>query len=134
MVMAAQLSHLGTCSRRKVGAIFLDSRFRVLSTGYNGTPYGLIHCTGQCAGELSTTGKDLDKCEAVHAEQNALLQCSNVDNILYVMVTVSPCMHCTKLLLNTGCKHIYSYEIYDTAAAAYWRESGRTLTQVKLYD
>ena len=103
--MALLVSERGTCVRRKVGCILVNKKNHVLATGYNGNPSGFSHCLDNpCKGANSTSGKDLDKCEAIHAEQNALLQCKDVYDIHTVYCTVSPCIHCVKLLLNTSAK------------------------------
>ncbi len=111
--MALFVSERGTCVRRKVGCILVNKKNHVLATGYNGNPSGFSHCLDNpCKGANSTSGKDLDKCEAIHAEQNALLQCKDVYDIDTVYCTVSPCIHCVKLLLNTSAKKIVFGEKY----------------------
>ena len=111
--MALLVSERGTCVRRKVGCILVNKKNHVLATGYNGNPSGFSHCLDKpCKGANSTSGKDLDKCEAIHAEQNALLQCKDVYDIDTVYCTVSPCIHCVKLLLNTSAKKIVFGEKY----------------------
>jgi len=111
--MALLVSERGTCVRRKVGCILVNKKNHVLATGYNGNPSGFSHCLDNpCKGANSKSGKDLDKCEAIHAEQNALLQCKDVYDIDTVYCTVSPCIHCVKLLLNTSAKKIVFGEKY----------------------
>ena len=66
--MALLVSERGTCVRRKVGCILVNKKNHVLATGYNGNPSGFSHCLDNpCKGANSTSGKDLDKCEAIHA-------------------------------------------------------------------
>lgn len=122
----------GTCGRRKVGAILLDGRGHVLSTGYNGPAAGLPHCgvekeDDRCPGLGLPSGSGLDLCHAIHAEQNALLQCPNVYLIETCVVTVSPCITCTKLLLNTSCTRIVFADPYshDSLAQDLWTKAGR---------
>lgn len=104
----------GTCVRRQVGCILVDERGHVLSTGYNGPPAGMEHCIDSpCDGATCPPGEGLDKCEAVHAEQNALLQCPDVYKIHTAYVTTSPCIHCVKLLMNTSCQRIVFLEKYS---------------------
>jgi dCMP deaminase len=113
----------GTCFRRKVGCVMVNHRGHVLSTGYNGKAAGSKHCLDTpCAGADLPSGTGLDLCEAIHAEQNALLQCSDVYEIRACYVTVSPCVHCVKLLLNTGCRRIVFLEEYshNEMAKALW--------------
>lgn len=125
-----------TCLRRQVGCVLLNKRNHILATGYNGVAAGLPHCndveytTGRhpfaCSGAESPSGTNLDGCEAIHAEQNALLQCRDVYEIQSCYVTCSPCMTCTKLLLNTSCENIYFMQDYThTEAMELWTKAGR---------
>jgi deoxycytidylate deaminase len=80
-----------------------------------------------CAGARSKSGVSLDACEAIHAEQNALLQCPNVYAIETCYVTVSPCVTCIKLLLNTSCHRVVFRAPYahDEASSRLWLGAGR---------
>lgn len=79
-----------------------------------------------CDGAFSPSGTNLDGCEAIHAEQNALLQCHDVREIHTIYCTASPCMTCTKLLLNTGCQRVVFVEEYPhPAAKELWEGAGR---------
>lgn len=70
-----------------------------------------------CPGAHAASGTNLDGCGAIHAEQNAIMQCGNVDTIYTAYVTASPCLTCTKLLMNTGCKRIVYLEEYPHGTA-----------------
>lgn len=108
MDLAEATKKLSTCRRRKVACVLADAQHRVLAVGYNGVPQGSEHCTDHpCAGALQPSGEGLDKCEATHAEQNALIQCKDIDAIKYIYCTTSPCMSCLKLFMNTPATHIY---------------------------
>lgn len=135
-----------TCLRRQVGCVLVNSRNHILATGYNGRAAGLRHCNEPrdfsaslngtinivvgaprdypyaCAGAAAASGTDLNSCEAIHAEQNALLQCRNPWEIVACYVTVSPCVTCVKLLMNTSCRAIYFREAYahDEPARKLW--------------
>jgi dCMP deaminase len=111
-----------------------DEHFRVLATGVNGVPAGAPHCNEdyRCTGASAPSGVSLELCKAIHAEQNALMQCADVTKIVYAFVTVSPCIHCMKMLLNTSCRSIYSGAIYDKEAANMWTEAGRKIVMVEL--
>ena len=130
--MALLVSERGTCARRKVGSIFVNKRNHVIATGYNGNPSGFPHCTDKpCAGANSLPGTDLDKCEAIHAEQNALLQCKDVYDIDRVYTTLEPCIHCVKLLLNTSTQQIiYGEKYVHDLARNLWESSGRGYTYI----
>ena len=125
--MALLVAERGTCVRRKVGSVFVNKKNHVIATGYNGNPSGFIHCIDKpCSGANSKSGTDLDKCEAIHAEQNALLQCKDVHEIDRIYCTLSPCIHCIKLLLNTSTKHIIFCEEYiQRDAKKLWILGGR---------
>lgn len=72
------------------------------------------------------SGTGLDDCQAIHAEQNALLQCRNVYEVEVAYVTTSPCVTCVKLLLNTSCQRIVFVEEYPHAQSGQiWTQAGR---------
>lgn len=141
MEVALCTARRSTCLRRAVGCVLLNDRGHVLATGYNGVAAGLPHCnqevpaTGEyphaCDGAHSASGTNLDGCQAIHAEQNALLQCRDVYGIAECICTTAPCMTCTKLLLNTGCQIITYLEDYPHAEAArkLWVSAGRVWRQ-----
>ena len=136
-----------TCLRRLVGCVLLDARGQVLATGYNGVASGQAHCNliqaddgswpHACPGAKAATGTQLEVCQAIHAEQNALLQCSDVQAIAGCFVTASPCLHCVKMLLNTSCRVIVFRERYKShhdTAMAWWEASRGQGTWVQLEE
>ncbi len=127
--LALLVSRRSTCARRSVGCVLISHRGHILGTGYNGVPRGHTHCTDvRCPGASLPSGTGLDVCEAIHAEQNALLQCKDVEQIDTAYVTAMPCMTCTKLLLNTSCKRIVYVEPYPhDAAKQLWIKNGRII-------
>lgn len=138
MEVAIVTSYRATCIRRKVGCVFLNKLGHIIATGYNGVAAGTPHCNETtmdiylhphivCSGRNSQSGTNLDGCQAIHAEQNALLQCSNVQEIDIAYITTSPCMTCVKMLLNTGCTTIVYHEEYQhTDARQLWESVGRS--------
>jgi len=110
-----QLAHLvkrrSTCLRRQVGAVLVRDR-RILATGYNGAPSGIVHCevTGCLRQKLKVpSGQRHELCRGLHAEQNVIIQCalhgvSTKGATLYV--TVTPCIICAKMIINAGIKEI----------------------------
>ncbi len=147
--MANVVARRSTCLRRAVGCVLVDKRGRVLSTGYNGVARGAAHCNAYvqlksgarvhpyaCSGAGAPSGTNLDACDAIHAEQNALLQCRDVDKIYSCYTTVSPCISCTKLLLATGCHELVFRERYASAvmteASRLWVSTGRVERYLKL--
>ncbi len=124
MAIAKLVSTRATCPRRWVGCVLINKRGHILATGYNGVPAGVPHCTGTpCPGVADHTS--LDACEAVHAEQNALLQCRDVHEIEVAYITIPPCVPCMKLLMNTSCQRIVHLEDYSKAEPERWRALGR---------
>lgn len=105
--MAQLVATRGTCARRQVGCVLVSSRGHVIATGYNGPPAGRAHCVDSpCPAALAEPGTRLDECFAIHAEQNALLQCHDVYAIETAYITVAPCATCLKLFLNTSCRRL----------------------------
>lgn len=144
LALAVVTAQRSTCLRRSVGCVLLNAQGQVLATGYNGVPAGWPHCneptSGKndkipvyehaCAGAAAASGQDLDSCSAIHAEQNALLQCPDVGLIEACYVTTSPCVTCVKLLLNTGCRRIVFVEEYpQPLAKQLWAQAGRSWEQ-----
>ena len=110
-----------TCVRRAVGCVLVDKRNRVLATGYNGVASGRPHCIdAPCPGAGFRLGAGLELCEAIHAEQNALLQCRNTDAVYAAYCTTAPCIHCVKLLSNTQCQEIIYIQAYDSSRSNMW--------------
>ena len=119
--IAYLIASRGTCRRRRVGCVLTDEKNRILATGYNGVERKVNHCESECPGLGKKSGEDLNLCRAIHAEQNALTQCSNTDAIHSCYTTVSPCDSCIKLLLSTGCQVIiYPEEYREGKDLAHW--------------
>lgn len=126
-----------TCPRRQVGAIIVDFNGKVLATGYNGVPRDYPHCrdTGAlydkaCPGWADKSG-DSSRCYAVHAEANAILQCSDLKAAYTIYCSTQPCFECCKLIGNTNItivKYIESYP--DTRGIEMLRIINRTVIQM----
>jgi len=118
MEVAELVSKRSTCLRRSTGAIIVNEK-RILATGYNGPPQGLLHCDelGGCLRERLSipSGERHELCRAVHAEQNAIIQAAklgiNIDGAT-LYVTNYPCFICAKMLINAGIKKIVYKEGY----------------------
>ncbi|PWN22809.1 hypothetical protein BCV69DRAFT_266230 [Microstroma glucosiphilum] len=99
------------CMKRRVGAVLVRNN-RVLSTGYNGTPRGLVNCNeGGCprCNASATLGTKLDECLCLHAEENALLECGRErggaeGTVLYC--NTCPCLRCAVKIVQTGVKEV----------------------------
>ena len=110
-----------TCLRRSVGAILVDAAGHILATGYNGPPAGFTYCTHEtpCPGINDLPG-DSRRCLAVHAEQNALLQCLRLDLAHTLYVSCCPCFTCAKMVLNTNLQRV-------VAVVPYAKDGGQDL-------
>lgn len=94
------------CQRRKVGAILVSGQM-IISDGYNGTPAGLENV---CEDD---TGKT--KPYVLHAEANAITKVARSNNssqgaTLYV--TASPCIECSKLIIQAGITRVVYQDEY----------------------
>lgn len=136
MKIAFTIATRSTCLSRQVGCICVDRKSkRILATGYNGAPKGLTHCidTGKCHRKDSESGSNLQDCIAVHAEMNVIVQAAssgvNLEGgILYC--TTFPCIHCAKLIINTGISKLYYVEDYPSIAKDLFRSAGIEMIQM----
>jgi dCMP deaminase len=113
-----------TCPRRAVGCVLFDRDGFPIGAGFNGVPSGAPHCTEHpCPGANLPSGTGLSTCEAIHAEANALIRCTDVRAVHTCYVTTSPCVDCVKLLMGTGCRRIvFAQEYSHPAARERWVE------------
>ncbi len=124
MRMAETAAERSTCLRRKVGAVLVKDN-HIISTGYNGSPVGIPNCcdVGTCmrTSKGIPSGTNLDIDYAVHAEQNAIIQCAvhgNTTPGATMYVTHQPCIECTRMIINAGIKCIVYKEDYPNAEFA----------------
>lgn len=94
------------CRRRQVGAIIVKDSM-IISDGFNGTPSGFENI---CEDESGVT-----KPYVLHAEANAITKVARSNNssegaTLYV--TASPCMECSKLIIQAGIRRVVFNELY----------------------
>jgi dCMP deaminase len=94
------------CNRRKVGALLVKDKM-IISDGYNGTPSGFEN---ECEDEENKT-----KSYVLHAEANAITKVAKSGNnslgaTLYV--TSSPCLECSKLIIQAGISRVVFTENY----------------------
>jgi dCMP deaminase len=129
MKIALDVSERATCIRRKVGAVIVKDK-RILSTGYNGAPAGVTHCTKEtCLRTINNvpSGERHELCRGLHAEQNAIIQAAlhgvSINNAS-IYITNQPCSICTKMLINSGIKKfIYKEPYNDTLAVEMIKEA-----------
>ena len=119
---AEVFAYRSTCLKRKYGAVIVKDDV-VISTGYNGSPRGKENCCD--IGECPRIKKDMHQgegyaiCKAVHAEANALLNCSREQTIgadLYLtgvnpedssIHMAKPCPLCARMIIQAGIKNVY---------------------------
>ena len=123
MGIAEVAARRSNCVKRRVGAVIVSDR-RVLSTGYNGTPRGARNCNeGGCprCNNLAPSGSALEECLCSHAEENALTQAAyhgvSVRGAT-IYTTFSPCLQCTKMIVNAGIAEVVYKARYTIAARA----------------
>jgi dCMP deaminase len=117
MNIAKEIGTRSNCMKRQVGAVIVRDK-RIVSTGYNGTPRGVRNCNeGGCkrCNSFADSGTRLDECICSHAEENAIVQAayhgiSIRDGTLYT--TYSPCLNCTKMILNAGLVEVVYNDAY----------------------
>ncbi len=111
MELAQVVKKRSNCLRAQYGALIVKD-YRIITTGYNGTPHGVKNCSdGGCVrclrrenGEIQTHEYQ-ESCICIHAEQNAIIQASYLGvstkgGTMYS--TISPCSSCAKLIINAG--------------------------------
>jgi len=104
--MAAVWAKNSYCKRRQVGALIVKDNM-IISDGYNGTPSGFENV---CEDENGVT-----KPYVLHAEANAISKVAKSGNssreaTLYV--TASPCIECSKLIIQAGIKRVVYRDEY----------------------
>lgn len=130
--------HGANCYGSKIGAVLVLGD-RVISTGYNGTPAGMLNCidggclrckdryleklgqTSKMSDPSHTAGAALDRCICVHAEQNALLAAARFGTRVEgatLYTTLSPCFGCLKESIQAGVARI----VYETKYQANYSE------------
>jgi len=122
MMIASDVASRSTCIRRNVGAVIVKNK-RILTTGYNGPPTGVTHCTEENC--LRTkynvpSGERHELCRGLHAEQNAIIQAAShgvpIEGAI-IYVTHQPCSICTKMLINSGIKTFVFQSPYNDPLA-----------------
>lgn len=136
MEIADLVATRATCVRRRVGAILVKDK-RILCSGYNGAPSGVVHCdqTGCLRERLNVpSGEKHELCRGVHAEQNVIIQaaCHGVSVMgATLYCTHQPCSICAKMIINAGIiRVIFRAPYNDTMAADMFEQAGVQVTRV----
>jgi dCMP deaminase len=111
-------SERGNCDRGRAGAIIVVEN-NIVATGYAGAPSGCKTCD-EIGHEFRKTtkpdGSTSQHCvRTTHAEMNAIAQAakrgaSTRNGTIYCKMT--PCLDCTKLLINAGITRVVAYRHY----------------------
>ena len=149
--------------RNKVGALIVKDGM-IISDGYNGTPSGfdntceievkcdLIQEPDDFQGlnieaECNSHHGDCSKCphhylvtkpEVLHAEANAITKVAKSTNssegsTLYV--TLSPCLECAKLIIQSGIKRVvYNEQYRDISGLELLKKAGIEVEQIQNLD
>lgn len=123
--IALAVSKRSPCLKRHYGCVIVKDNI-IIATGYNGTPRGEVNCCdiGECKRNDAERYSGYEKCNAVHAEQNALiaasrdrligstvyLACEEAEDIFGDKIDVAwvedknplPCNICSNMLKNAG--------------------------------
>lgn len=94
------------CVRRKVGALLVKDKM-IISDGYNGTPSGFENCCENSDNETYPY--------VLHAEANAITKVAKSNNSSYgatLYITCSPCLECSKLIIQAGIVRVVYAEQY----------------------
>lgn len=106
MKMARTWAENSYCVRRQVGALMVKENM-IISDGFNGTPSGFENI---CEDE-----NNVSKPYVLHAEANAITKIArsnNSSNGATIYITASPCMECSKLIIQSGIKRVVYGEKY----------------------
>ena len=115
------------CVRRQVGALIVKDKM-IISDGYNGTPSGFENV---CEDEAGKT-----KPYVLHAEANAITKVAKSANncdgaTLYI--TASPCIECSKLIIQAGIKRVvYCDDYHSDDGLALLRRVGIEIVKVEV--
>jgi dCMP deaminase len=153
MDVAERTSKLSSAIRRQVGAVIVKDN-RILSYGYNGMPTGWTneceykdYMSGDAGGwlnpdeiyerwpfeeyskeyESNRRYKLVTKDEVLHAESNAIAKVSGSTESsegATLFVTTAPCIHCAKMIFQSGIKSVFYRDTYRDDAGIEFLEKG----------
>jgi dCMP deaminase len=117
MRMAEELAKRSTCARNQVGSVIATGDLtQVLGIGYNGNARGLPNCC-----DTSEAGR----CGCLHSEANALIKAGAQTPGKAMFVTVSPCVMCAKMIINSNVGRLYYRTAYrDLSGVDVLRQGG----------
>ncbi len=130
--VAMLVSERATCPRMHCGCVLVKDK-QILSTGYNGSIPGDDHC--EDAGCIVV---DNHCVRTIHAEMNAILQCSQhgISTMgATAYVTNMPCTNCSKALITAGIKEVVIFSDYhDTLAEKFFAKAKVKIKRLAIPD
>jgi dCMP deaminase len=128
--VAMLVSERATCPRMHCGCVLVKEK-QILSTGYNGSIPGDGHCEDD-----GCIIVDNHCIRTIHAEMNAILQCSShgistQGSTAYI--TNMPCTNCAKALITAGIKEIVIFSDYhDTLAEEFFKKANVNIKRLSI--
>lgn len=113
MKMTYPLAELSYAVRSKVGCVIVSPNGQIVSQGYNGMPCSMPN---KCE-YLDNDGNMKTNAEVLHAESNAISKCakfSSSTDEATMYVSLSPCIECSKLIVQSGIKRVVFGDWYRT--------------------
>jgi dCMP deaminase len=130
--LAKEASRASSCLKSHFGAVIVKND-AVIGVGYNGPARGVPHCN-PCRRENDPSGTGYEKCIAVHAEANAIIQAGGRERCLGATMYVNshnrgyngaiynegmgdfPCNNCARLIINAGVEYVVHMELIEPIA------------------
>lgn len=126
LAIAKEVSKASKCLRSHFGVIIVKNDM-IIGTGYNGPARGVSHCD-PCRRAEYLSGQGYDKCNAVHAEANGIIQAGGRQGCLGATLYINshnkvyngtiynqgmgyfPCDNCARLIVNAGIEWVIQDE------------------------
>jgi len=111
--MAEIWARLSKARRKQVGCLIVKNG-AIISDGYNGTPRGFDN-NCEIEDPKSFEHNLITKPEVLHAESNAitkLAKSTQSSDGATMYITISPCVDCAKLIIQSGIKRVVYGELY----------------------
>ena len=128
--LAMLASERATCPRMHCGCVLVKNK-NVISSGYNGSIPGDVHCV-----DVGCLMVDNHCVRTVHAEMNALVQAAKRGNAVEgstAYVTNMPCTTCAKALITAGVKRVVIFSDYhDTLALEFFSKANVKIDKISM--
>ena len=103
MELAKHISQWSKDPSSKIGAVIVDADRRIVSTGFNGFPRGVVDYVQRLE------NRELKYKMILHAEENAIMFAKqNLEGCSLYVTNMPPCSHCAALIIQSGIKHVYA--------------------------